>query len=84
MQTATNTRKYAEIDMADAAEYLNAWLCQNGGSFGLRETPKRTIQELSIETFALQCAVNAETACESQIAERSTLMSEIALRVGKG
>ncbi|HCA7077762.1 hypothetical protein [Citrobacter sedlakii] len=53
-------------------------------SFGLRETPKRTIQELSIETFALQCAVNAETACESQIAERSALMSEKALQVGKG
>ncbi|MEG2039678.1 MAG: hypothetical protein RR068_01015 [Hafnia sp.] len=43
----------------------------------------KTVQELSIEAYALQCAVDAGSAADEQIEELSTLRATIARLVGK-
>lgn len=50
---------------------------------GLLQTRQKTVSELSLEAFALQCAVDGGTASDEQVVELAALRSAIAARVGQ-
>ncbi|ECF0258976.1 hypothetical protein K2652_002284 [Salmonella enterica subsp. enterica serovar Agbeni] len=49
----------------------------------LLQTTRKTAQELSLEAYALQCAVDAGTASDEQVAELAAQRSAIAAMVGQ-
>ncbi len=50
---------------------------------GLLQTRQKTVSELSLEAFALQCAVDAGTASQEQIDTLAALKQNIAERIGE-
>lgn len=70
----------ASGDYGEIAPYVAPKIPANAD---LLQTRQKTVSELSLEAFALQCAVDGGTASDEQVAELAALRSAIAARVGQ-
>lgn len=73
-------QKAVNGDYGDIGEYIAPVELE---STQLLKSTRKTLQELSLEAFALQCAVDAGTASQEQIGTLAALKQNIAERIGE-